>query len=273
MYNIKQLIVKQRKDGIMTPKRQYCGTGSSVQGSRYTIFTLIELLVVIAIIAILAAMLLPALNKAQLQAKTAKCHGNIKQIGLAFNLYFGDSKDEFPNTETGGSNWVSRIGRYIYNKDLRQEAAFVKKSVFMCPLDSHKCVNNSGQPLQGPNFVLYGCNMQLMNDPASGFDPSGWAGVKFKGKVFNVPQPDAHLLAADTNPQNCTDGHFQVWVNASIKTAKRHAEKKFSVLCVGGNLRSYPSPYVRGGYGYRFESLYMNANPWNIKLLKNAYTP
>ena len=115
----------------MTPKRQYCGTGSTVQGSRYTIFTLIELLVVIAIIAILAAMLLPALNKAQLQAKTAKCHGNIKQIGLAFSLYFGDSKDEFPNTETGGSNWVSRIGRYIYNKDLRQEAAFVKKSVFM----------------------------------------------------------------------------------------------------------------------------------------------
>ena len=62
-----------------------------------TAFTLIELLVVIAIIAILAALLLPALSRAKQKGQQAVCLSNLKQIGLAFQMYLNDSNDHFPD--------------------------------------------------------------------------------------------------------------------------------------------------------------------------------
>lgn len=56
-------------------------------------FTLIELLVVIAIIAILAAILFPVFAQAKEAAKKTTSLSNLKQIGLAWQLYAGDAED------------------------------------------------------------------------------------------------------------------------------------------------------------------------------------
>jgi prepilin-type N-terminal cleavage/methylation domain-containing protein len=55
-------------------------------------FTLVELLVVITIISILAALLIPVLSGAKAQAQSAYCKNNLRQQGLAVQMYVDDTR-------------------------------------------------------------------------------------------------------------------------------------------------------------------------------------
>jgi len=66
--------------------------------------------VVVAGIGVLAAMLLPALARARLTARRAACESNLRQLGLAAELYLGDNANNFfklcaPPTNTGQQWW------------------------------------------------------------------------------------------------------------------------------------------------------------------------
>ena len=61
-------------------------------------FTLIELLVVISITALLMGILLPVMGKARLQAKVITVNAELRDIGLALELYSSDNNDKYPPT-------------------------------------------------------------------------------------------------------------------------------------------------------------------------------
>jgi prepilin-type N-terminal cleavage/methylation domain-containing protein/prepilin-type processing-associated H-X9-DG protein len=77
-------------------------------------FTLIELLVVIAIIAILAAILFPVFARAREKARQVTCLSNMKQQGLAFEMYSSDYDEVYPAVP----EWKTRLDPYMKNHEM-----------------------------------------------------------------------------------------------------------------------------------------------------------
>ena len=125
-------------------------------------FTLVELLVVIGIIAILISILLPSLNAARMQAQSVMCASNLRQMGIAMQMYADDvsgTKGFYPRAmipwdmtkpeaapfapAAGGLFWFERnfiwaIRPYLRKKDVnfasfadQQDLAF--NYIFRCP--------------------------------------------------------------------------------------------------------------------------------------------
>ena len=66
-------------------------------------FTLVELLLVIGLIGVLIAMLLPAMREAREQGKLVRCQSNLRQVGMALQMYANQWKGWIYPPELGAN--------------------------------------------------------------------------------------------------------------------------------------------------------------------------
>jgi prepilin-type processing-associated H-X9-DG protein/prepilin-type N-terminal cleavage/methylation domain-containing protein len=114
-------------------------------------FTLIELLVTIASLAVVASLLLPALGKARDRARAIVCLNNLRQWGLATQLYSVDHDDLLPpegapnpSNSATNSGWYIQLPRELnlsryHDMPWRTNpAADLGRSVWICPSNKRR---------------------------------------------------------------------------------------------------------------------------------------
>lgn len=215
-------------------------------------FTLVELLAVIVIIGILSAILLPALAHSKFAAQKAGCEGNLRQLGLATELYLDDNGGYFfscsaPPTSTGQQWWFGWLqgstvpeGQRSFNLATGALFSYLHgEDVRLCPSP----VWSSPQfKLKGTNVIWsYGCNSFLFagqgQSPSSArkiLHPSDVALFADAAQVntFQTPASPTHPMFEEfyyldletnyANPNNEPNGHFRHSQKANVSFADGH---------------------------------------------------
>lgn len=102
---------------------------------RRAALTLVELLVVISIIGMLAAMIYPVTRNAIGRARAAQCVDQLRQLGVAINVYAQDNNQRLPVVEPLPSSPVVATNPLPRLRDALFKHAGSSEKVFQCPRD------------------------------------------------------------------------------------------------------------------------------------------
>ncbi len=230
-------------------------------------FTLIELLVVIAIIAILAAILFPVFAQAKASAKNQVSVSNLKQIGLAGQMYLADYDDNHPQ----GDEYAEWIWMFLYSpyiKGAPSDFSKPKSNFFYSPtapgtVPQYLSDRRYDYMVASGMAAQFGMRTDL-------FDPEGVRAIVFWCS-YSVNE---HVVQEWPNASAYGDIANTIWVMEAIDTEIEGDEvrKLYSrtVDCSGGNPALFEERATNGGHAGGTNVLWIDAH---VKWKKTEFAP
>lgn len=206
---------------------------NSGQSIRRRGFTLLELLAVIATIAILAALLLPILGRAKMKAQRTACSSNLRQLGLAWVMYYNDNAGALvPSSPDSPDVWVQgdmSISNQAVNLDLIRQGKLYhynqSPSIYHCPADQGKIID--GNLVHAVRSYSMNCFMGARNDQTV-IPPTAVDYVPFFAKDAEIRRPSEMWVLLDEDQRSINDGFFitdpsgHMWFDFPAVSEQRH---------------------------------------------------